>query len=38
LTLIMSKPRPISPSEMSSAGVFIGRWCIMALMGFRDLG
>jgi hypothetical protein len=38
LTLMMSKPRSISLSEMSRAGVFIGMWRITALMGFRDLG
>jgi hypothetical protein len=38
LTLMMSKPRSISPSEMSCAGVFRGNWHITALMGFRDLG
>jgi hypothetical protein len=38
LTLMMSKPRSISPSEMSCAGVFRGRWRITALTGFRDLG
>jgi hypothetical protein len=38
LTLIISKPRSISPSEISCAGVFVGRWCITALMGFGDFG
>jgi hypothetical protein len=38
LTLIMSKPRSVSLSEMACAGVFIGRWRITALMGFRDFG
>jgi hypothetical protein len=38
LTLIMSKSIPISPSEMSSTMVFIGRWRITTLMDFRDLG
>lgn len=38
LMLIVSKPRLTSPSEMSSAGVLIGRWNITALIGFKDLG
>jgi hypothetical protein len=38
LTLITSKPRLTSPSDMSSAGVFCGRWRIIAFMGFSDLG
>jgi hypothetical protein len=38
LTLMMSKPRSTSPSEMSWAGVFGGRWRTTALMGFSDLG
>jgi hypothetical protein len=38
LTLMMSKPMSISPSEMSCAGAFKDRWRITALMGFRDLG
>jgi hypothetical protein len=37
LTLIMSKPRSVSPSEMSWAGVFKGRWQITALIGFSVL-
>jgi hypothetical protein len=32
LTLIMSKPTFISPSEMSCVGVSIGRWRITVLM------
>jgi hypothetical protein len=38
LTLITSKPRLTSQSEMSSAGVFCGRWRITAFMGFSFLG
>jgi hypothetical protein len=37
LTLMMSKPKSISPSEMSCAGAFIGKWHITAMRGFRDL-
>jgi hypothetical protein len=37
LTRMMSKPRSISPSQMSCAGVFIGRWRIMVLMGLKRL-
>jgi hypothetical protein len=38
LTLITSKPRLTSPSDVSSAGVLRGRWRITAFMGFRNLG
>jgi hypothetical protein len=38
LALITSKTRLTSPSDMSSAVVFRGRWRIAAIMGFRDLG
>jgi hypothetical protein len=38
LTPIMSKPASISPSEISSAGVSIGRFRNTALVGFRDFG
>jgi hypothetical protein len=38
LTLVMSEPRSISPSEMSCARVFNGRCRITALMGFWNLG
>jgi hypothetical protein len=38
LTLITSKPRSTSPSGMSSAGLFVGRWLISALIGFSALG
>jgi hypothetical protein len=38
LTLIMSKPKLTSPSDMSSAGVLRGRWHITVFMGFRYLG
>jgi hypothetical protein len=34
LTLITSKPRLTSPSDISSAGVLCGRWRITAFMGF----
>jgi hypothetical protein len=37
LTLTTSKPRLTSPSQMSSAGVFGGRWRITAFIGFSDL-
>jgi hypothetical protein len=37
-TLMTSNPRPTKPSEMSSAGVLIGRCLITALIGFWDLG
>jgi hypothetical protein len=37
-TLITSKPRLLSPSDMYSAGVFYGRWRITTFMGFSDLG
>jgi hypothetical protein len=37
-TLITSKPRLTSASDMYSAGVLRGRWRITAFMGFRDLG
>jgi hypothetical protein len=36
LTLMTSNPRLTSPSDMSSAGVFRGRWRITAFMGFSD--
>jgi hypothetical protein len=38
LTLITSKPRFTNPSEMSSAGVGIGRRRVTAFIGFWDLG
>jgi hypothetical protein len=38
LTLLTSKPRLTSPSDMSSAGVLGGKWRITAFMDFRDLG
>jgi hypothetical protein len=38
LMLIMTKPRLISLSDMSSAGVFCGRWRITAFMAFRIWG
>jgi hypothetical protein len=38
LTLITSKPRFISPSELSSARVLMGRWRITAWMCFSDFG
>jgi hypothetical protein len=37
LTLITSKPRFTNPSEVSSAGVEIGRRRVTAFMGFWDL-
>jgi hypothetical protein len=36
LTLIISKPRSISPSDMSCAWVTIGRLRITDLISFRD--
>jgi hypothetical protein len=33
----MSKWKLTSPSDMSSAGVLCGRWCITAFIGFLDL-
>jgi hypothetical protein len=38
LTLITSKPRLASESDMSSAGVLCDRWCIAVFMCFSDLG
>jgi hypothetical protein len=38
LTLTTSKPRSTSPSEISCAGVLLGRWRNTALIGFSDLG
>jgi hypothetical protein len=38
VTLTTSKPRLTSPSDMSSAGVLIGRCRITAFMGFRVEG
>jgi hypothetical protein len=38
LTLITSNTRLTSPSDISSAGVLWGRWCITAFIGFSDLG
>jgi hypothetical protein len=38
LTLMTSNPRSTSPSEMSWAGVLLGRWRNTALMGFSDFG
>jgi hypothetical protein len=38
LTLITSKPRLTSQSQISSAGVFCGKWRITAFIGFLDLG
>jgi hypothetical protein len=38
LTLITSKPRFTSPSDMSSAGVLMGRCRITALIGLSDFG
>jgi hypothetical protein len=38
LTLMTSKPRSTSPSDMSCAGVLLGRWCNTALMGFFSFG
>jgi hypothetical protein len=36
LKLITSKLRFTSPSDMSSSGVFCGRWSITAFMGFSE--
>jgi hypothetical protein len=36
LTLRTSRLRVTSPSQMSAAGVSIGRWHITAFMGFWD--
>jgi hypothetical protein len=36
LTLRTSKPRFTSHSQVSSAGVSVGKWRITAFMGFRD--
>jgi hypothetical protein len=36
-TLMVSKPRSTSASEISWAGVLAGRWRMTALMGFSDL-
>jgi hypothetical protein len=38
LTLMTSNPRSSSPSEMSWAGVLLGRWRNTALIGFSDFG
>jgi hypothetical protein len=38
LTLMTSKPRFTSPSDMSSGGVLMGRWRMTALIGFFDFG
>jgi hypothetical protein len=38
LTLITSKLRLTSPSDISSAGLLCGRWRITAFIGFSDLG
>jgi hypothetical protein len=38
LTLIMTKPRLTSPSDMSSAWVLCGRWRITAFVGFFKCG
>jgi hypothetical protein len=38
LKLMTSKPRLTSPSDVSYAGVFCGKWPITAFMGFSDLG
>jgi hypothetical protein len=38
LILTASNPRLTSPSQISSAGVFIGRCRITAFVGFSDLG
>jgi hypothetical protein len=38
LTLTTLRPRFTSPFDMSSAGVFSGRWHITTFMGFSDLG
>jgi hypothetical protein len=37
-TLITSNPRLTRPSDMSSAGVFCGRWRITASIGLSDFG
>jgi hypothetical protein len=38
LTLRTSKPGFISPSQISPAGVSVGRWRITAFMGIWDFG
>jgi hypothetical protein len=38
LTLMTSNPRSTSPSEMSWAGVLLGKWRNTALIGFSDFG
>jgi hypothetical protein len=38
LTLTTLDPMSPSPSAMSSAGVLLGRWRIIALIGFSEFG
>jgi hypothetical protein len=38
LTLNTSKPSSTSPSDISTARVFKGKWRITALIGLSDLG
>jgi hypothetical protein len=38
LTLVTSKPRLTSPSDVPSAGVLCSRWHITAFIGFRIWG
>jgi hypothetical protein len=35
---LMTSTSPSSPSDMSCAGMLLGRWRNTALMGFSDLG
>jgi hypothetical protein len=38
LTLTTSKPSSTSPSEISCAGILLGRWRNTVLIGFNDIG